>query len=308
MKSQWSYAWRKLLSCWSVVVVLVGMSAPLAAQSGTPQPAPPPLTLSGPKNPPPPAPAAERLSEKLALKAPEEDITSLSLSAGGVLSAGNTNAYQALVGGDFKLVRRPSALSAAAAFAYGRAGVRDQENIERMVETVENLNARAKYEVFLSTRNALFVATGFRWDPFAGIARRNSGQIGYGRYFIAEAKHRFWAEVGYDLTGSRYRVTPTDPDMPPPKRSEVVHSGRLFVGYENQLNEAVTYIGGVEGLLNVERPRASRINWDNALRSTLSAQFKLELKFRLMYEAERAGENVKDLDTATTVSLLYSLI
>lgn len=246
------------------------------------------------------------MSEKLTYAAPKEDVTSLNTSAGGGLNTGNTKSYQLQVGGDFRLVRRPHAISANAAFAYGGADLPSDN--AGMVTTVQNLNARAKYELFLSDMDALFLATGFRWDPFAGISRRNNGQIGYGRYFISEAKHRFWGEIGYDLTGTKYRSIKGKPDSVPEKSSEIVHSARIFLGYENQLNDFVSYLGGIEGLVNLEHPKASRLNWENALRSTLNGSFKLELKFKLAYEAQPVVTGAKKVDTATVVSLLYSLL
>jgi putative salt-induced outer membrane protein YdiY len=291
------------------LLLAIQPSARVAAQSGSDAApaaaAPAPLTLSAPDVAPPPA-AAESMSEKLSAPgAAPQDITSLNLSAGGAMATGNTGSYLILAGGDFRLVRQPHALTINAAFAYGEARTVPNDNESPLEPTVRNINAKAKYDLFLDQMDALFIATGFRWDPFAGLAHRNSGQIGYGRYFIAEAKHRFWVEVGYDLTGTKYMQVPNKPA--PDKSSDIVHSARAFLGYENQLNEAVTYLGGIEGLIDVEKPGASRLNWDNALRSTLSNAFKLELRFRLAYDAQPVS-NAKKLDTATAISLLYSLI
>jgi putative salt-induced outer membrane protein YdiY len=278
-------------------------SARVAAQSGGDAA---PLTLSAPDMSAPP-PAADSMSEKLTAPGsePSNDVTSLNLSAGGAMATGNTGSYLILAGGDFRLVREPHSLTMNAAFAYGEARADPKNENSPLEATVRNVNAKAKYDLFLDQMDALFIATGFRWDPFAGLAHRNNGQIGYGRYFIAEAKHRFWVEVGYDITGTKYMQVPNKPA--PDKSSDIVHSARAFLGYENQLNEAVTYLGGIEGLIDVEKPGASKLNFDNALRSSLSNAFKLELRFRLAYDALPVS-NAKKLDTATAISLLYSLI
>ncbi|MET0391013.1 MAG: DUF481 domain-containing protein, partial [Polyangiales bacterium] len=277
--------------------------APEPAPPPPPPPAPPPLTFGAPTLAAPP-PAGERLSEKLST-APASDVTSLNLSAGGSVSSGNTRAFTLLAGGDFRLVRMPHSLSANAAFAYGEAA--DPADTESdQVMTVRNLNARAKYDFFLSLYDTLFLATGFRWDTFAGINRRNNIQAGYGRYFVSEPKHRFWAELGYDFTFSGYTALPDGSQ--PTEPTDRVHFGRLFLGYENQLNEFVSALGGVEGLLNFEHPGASRLNLDVALRSTLASSFKLEVKFRMAYDADPVVAGAKKTDTATVVSILYTLI
>jgi hypothetical protein len=118
------------------------------------------------------------------------------------MATGNTGSYLIVAGGDFRLVRQPHALTINAAFAYGKARSVPNDSDSPLEPTVRNINAKAKYDLFLDSMDALFAATGFRWDPFAGLAHRNNGQIGYGRYFIAAAKHPLWVVVGYDLTGT----------------------------------------------------------------------------------------------------------
>jgi putative salt-induced outer membrane protein YdiY len=269
-------------------------AAPVAA----PAPAPAP--------PPPPPPPVTQFAEKAAIERPKNDGTSLNASAGGSANSGNTRAYLLNAGLDFRWVRNPHGLGANVAFAYGRAKPPDAED-DDMLETVKNLNARARYDFFLTQTDGLFAQTAFRWDPFAGIERRNQFQLGYLRYFVVEEKHRLWGELGYDLTIDS--LTGVNDAPPPAEPNPVLHSARVFAGYENQLNEAVTFVGGVEFLLNVERPGKPRLNLDAALRSALAGNLKIELKFRLAYDAaayaDRGAENV---DTITLVSLLYTLI
>ena len=171
---------------------------------------------------------------------------------------------------------------------------------------MKNLNAKARYDFFFTPTDGAFLATAFRWDPFAGIKRRNQFQIGYLRYFFVEEKHRFWGEIGYDLTIDYLGALPMM--EPPEDPHQTLHSARLFIGYENQLNEAVTYLGGVEGLLNVEDPKYVRVNWDNALRSSIAGALKVELKFRLAWDRKAKERGAEQVDTATIVSLLYTLI
>jgi hypothetical protein len=276
-------------------------SAP--AVDSAPVPAPPP---AAPAPAPMSLPPVTPLAEKPLYERPKNDITSLNASAGASFNTGSTRAYQLTAGGDFRLVRNPHGVGASVAFAYGRADVA-QDTSDRMLETIKNLNAKARYDFFLTLYDAVFLATGFRWDPFAGIDRRNQGLLGYLRYFVVEKKQRFWGELGYDLTSDRYRQLPMQ--EPPNPRSTLFHSARLFVGYDNQLNEAVTYLGGVELLVDVEKPKHVRVNFDNALRSALNGDFKLELKFRLAADGTaRRDRRAPPIDTATLISLLYTLI
>lgn len=273
-----------------------------APAPAAPPPAPTPIP---PAAPAPPAPATP-MAEKPLYEQPKNDATSLNASAGASINTGNTRAYQLTAGGDFRFVRNPHGVGASVAFAYGRADVAGDDTT-RMLETIKNLNAKARYDFFITQTDAVFLATGFRWDPFAGIARRNQGLLGYLRYFVVEEKQRFWAEVGYDLTSDRYRQLPMQD--PPDPLSKIYHSARVFVGYENQLNEAVSYLGGLEALLDVERPKHLRVNFDNALRSSLNNSFKLELKFRLAADGTaRSDRGAAPIDTATLISLLYTLI
>lgn len=251
-------------------------------------------------------PPVTPLGEKPLYERPKNDTTSLNASAGGSFNTGNTRSYQITAGGEFRLVRNPHGVGASVAFAYGRADA-PADTSDRMLETIKNLNAKARYDFFLTQNDALFLATGFRWDPFAGIKRRNQGLLGYLRYFVVEEKQRFWGELGYDLTSDSYQQLPMQD--PPDPRNKIFHSARAFLGYDNQLNEAVTYLGGLEVLLDVETPKHVRLNFDNALRSALGGAFKLELKFRLAADSTaRSDRGAAPIDTATLISLLYTLI
>jgi len=245
--------------------------------------------------------------------APDADVLSLNLSAGGSAIGGNTTSYGLQVGGDFKFVNKPHMLTANAFYTYGHARVLipADENVPgsvdtyHFVDTAKNIVSRIKYDYFLSTYNSLFAAVGFRWDPFAGIERRNDFQVGYSRYFLTDPKHLLWSELGYSVVDTIYQ--PIDGNLPS-QHSEVAHFARLFVGYENKLNDAVTFTGGAEGLLNLTRPEGSRLMLDAALRSALSSAFKVELKGRVLVDFQPIVEGAKRYDHLITASLLYTVI
>lgn len=244
---------------------------------------------------------AKQYAEKPA-EAPNQDVTTLAASLGGSANTGNTKAWQVVAGSNFLLVRNPHALSAAADFAYGQANLRTDTDPD-FVDTVKNLRAKLRYDFFMTDHDAVFAATAFRWDKFAGIDARVQGQVGYLRYFFREKTQRFWGELGYDITYDNY--SPLPPDNV--DGSEVVHSARLFAGYDNHVSESVTYLGGLEALTNVESPKDTRINFDNALRSAIAGKLQLEVKFSLQFDNVPVPGATK-LDTQTILSLIYNLI
>jgi putative salt-induced outer membrane protein YdiY len=252
--------------------------------------------------------AAIQHAEEVKVDVFQEDVTTLTANLGAAFNTGNTEAWQLNTGSDFALVRGRHGLGVSMAFAYGRANVKDDAT-DSLVDTVRNLKTRARYDFFLTPMDALFLAGVYRWDTFAGLDTRASGQVGYMRNFFKQEKHRFWGELGYDLTYDDY-----DPDplidmgtMAVLPGDDVVHSGRLFLGYDNQINEAVMFLTGIEGLLNVEDTDDCRIAWDSALRSAIGSGFQVELKFSLGMDTQPVPGTEK-VDTTTLVTLLYTLL
>ena len=249
---------------------------------------------------------------------PTEDETSLAMSVGGSLNTGNTKAWQVNAGSDFRVVRGPSALTAGAKFAYGQANLPDDGN-DDFEDTLKNLNARLRYDYFLTDYDALFAASAFRWDQFAGLDARLQGQVGYLRVLYKAPNHRFWGELGYDITYDNFDPDPLpNPDFDDAmtaggsnpeflEGTQVVHSARVFLGYDNKVNETLTYLGGLEALINVEDPKDTRVNFDNALRSSIGGKLQLEVSFSLMFDNVPVPGATK-LDTATVASLIYTLL
>lgn len=235
---------------------------------------------------------------------PEADETMLNLSAGGTMSTGNTRSWQINTGGDFRLVRGVHAVSAMYNFIYGRADLPD-DNVDRYQATARNFNGRLRYDHYLTPMDALFVAVVYRWDTFAGLDTRVQTQAGYMRNFILEEAMRVWGELGYDVTYDNY----TDEvlrNVPTAYEEEVVHSARGFVGYDNHIHETLTFITGLEALVNVQLPKDTRINWDSALRSKLNGYLQVEMKFSLKYDHVPVP-GTKNLDTLTQLNLIGTL-
>lgn len=251
--------------------------------------------------------AVDQHAESATTEAPSDDETSLNIAAGGTLSTGNTRSWQVNAGGDMRIVRDVHAVGAMVNFIYGRTDLPD-DGVRVFEDTVRNLNAKLRYDYFLSDMDALFLAAGFRWDTFAGLDARIQGQAGYLRNFVLEENSRFWGEIGYDITYDNYTddVLRNNP-VQGVDEVDVVHSARGFLGYDNHVTETLTWLTGLEALVNVETPRDFRVNWDNALRSKIGGNFQLEVKFSLKYDnVPVPGTN--ELDTLTQLNLIYNLI
>ena len=239
----------------------------------------------------------------------QKDVTNLNTSLGGSLNTGNTEALLLNVGTTFAMVRGHHGLGLSMDFAYGRANL-PTDDVNGPVDTARNLRSRGRYDLFLSPMDALFLAGVYRWDTFAGLDARLSGQVGYLRNLFKEDSHRLWGELGYDLTYDNFDPDPLrDPANPSVrlKGHAYTHSARLFLGYDNQLNSAVTFLMGAEGLLNVERPKDVRFNLDVALRSAIVGRLQLEIKFSMQLDTEPVPLKGK-LDAQTKANLIYTLI
>jgi putative salt-induced outer membrane protein YdiY len=234
---------------------------------------------------------------------PEEDETVWTVNAGGVLNTGNTQSWMLTAGSRLRLVRGQHALSSEVLFNYGQANLPDEPGGYQ--DTARNLNARSRYDYFLTERNALFVANVLRWDTFAGLNPRVQGQAGYLRTLFKDDSHRFWGEVGYDYTYDNFYLEDVvDPDV---EGSRMIHSARLFLGYEARFNEMVGFLTGAELLMSVTNPEVTRFNWESTLTSKLFERLAAELKFMLRYDNVPAPERQR-LDTLTQISLVATLM
>jgi putative salt-induced outer membrane protein YdiY len=142
-----------------------------------------------------------------------------------------------------------------------------------------------------------------RWDTFAGLNPRIQAQAGYLRTFVKEEGHRFWGEFGYDYTFDNFYLEDVeDEDVDP---SRMIHSARVFLGYEARVNEMVGFLTGLELLVSVTDPEITRLNWETSLSTKLVENLSTELRFMLRYDNVPAPEREK-LDTLTQLTLAYS--
>ena len=142
-------------------------------------------------------------------------------------------------------------------------------------------------------------------DVGADLARIQN-QIGYLRNFVRNEKHRFWLEVGYDLTwDSFFVIDPTT--MVRTDDTAIVHAARGFLGWESTFNEHVKAKAGAETLFNVQDGQDVRLNAYAGVTTSFTDKFKLELLFTVLYDHQPVPGNERT-DTTTLVSLIYDII
>jgi putative salt-induced outer membrane protein YdiY len=245
---------------------------------------------------------------------PEEspDTTTLTISAGGLLASGNSRAISATTAGNFKFRRQIHQLTAAVATNFGRsAASRDAE----METTVENYQGRVRYDLFFTKRLAGFFQTSLRRDRFQGLDLRLNIDPGLAYYFVDQKQRQFWAELGYDLQHDiRREEARVNADTGAiADKTATRHNARAFVGFDHQMNKAVTFATGLEylqGLSPYEDDDTHRVNWrlnwDAGLTSKVGDGFSVATTVTVKYDNNPLPGLAKT-DTITAVNLVYSL-
>lgn len=238
----------------------------------------------------------------------DKDGTTFKVGAGGLLSQGNARTLAATVAGDYFMRRGSNQFSALAAVNYGRAAADADSDME---VNVENYQARVRYDRFVSGQLAAFLSTSARRDRFQGLNLRLNIDPGFAYYFVDEKSHRLWAELGYDFQLDLRRqevidAAAADPDAPEVGESEVRHNTRVFVGYDNQLTDAVKVNLGLEYLQNLGASKNARINADAGLTSQLSETFSTSVTVSMRFD-NNPLPGVEKTDVLSALNLVYSL-
>jgi putative salt-induced outer membrane protein len=238
-----------------------------------------------------------------------KDATELSLSGGGLSSSGNSRLVATTANGQTRIRREDNQFSAIVAANYTRTALPGTD----LQTTVENYQGKARYDRFFLDNWTAFLGVQGRRDRFQGLALRMQVDPGVGYYFINEAAHLLWVEVGYDLLYDIRRDDSLDvfddkglliEHLP---KTKTVHSGRLFLGYTNKLNDAVTFQGGVEFLQALTDSHIRRVNGDMSLSSKLAGKFSAATSFQIRYDNDPLPGKEK-VDTATSLNLVYTVL
>ncbi|MEZ4448462.1 MAG: DUF481 domain-containing protein [Nannocystaceae bacterium] len=245
-----------------------------------------------------------------------KDVTELNLSAGGMLSTGNSRTAAGTLSTNFRLRRKVHQFTAIVLGNYGAAA--PSPAADKFETTVANIQGRTRYDAFLSERWSAFAMLTARHDRFQGLDFRLNVDPGIAYYIIPKKNHRLWLEIGYDYQFDLRRddaIIEKD-DMGNPvldadgntiqiaDKTFQNHAVRLFAGYSNHLSEKVTFDTGVEYMQSVVYGDVFRINWDNALTTQLANRFSLSATFTLRYENHPLPD-VRKLDTITAMNVVY---
>jgi putative salt-induced outer membrane protein len=130
---------------------------------------------------------------------------------------------------------------------------------------------------------------------------------GVAYYVIDVEKHRLWGELGYDLQYDIRDEEVIEAATEPLDKTQARHSARAFVGYQNDLNEAVRFNTGVEYIQAIVDTENWRLNWQAGLTSSISTNFSLATTFSLAYD-NNPLPGVENTDTTTALSLVYTLL
>lgn len=239
------------------------------------------------------------------------DGTTASLSAGGMQTTGNSRQLAATANGTVDTRFGANGVGFKILGNYARGAAED----EPVEVTAENVQGRLRYDRYLVDRLSLFLINTGRHDRFQGLDFRYNLDPGVKYIFAQAPESAAWVELGYDYQfdvrrkEARVQVDAAGeplPGAPLLDKTETDHSARGFLGVNHAFNDSVTFAAGVEYLQSFVDTKRSRVNFDALFASQIAGGFALGVGFTARYDNAPLPTKEK-LDTATTLSLIYSL-
>lgn len=234
------------------------------------------------------------------------DANHLRLSAGGLLTTGNSRTLALTAAVDHVLRRGPHQLRAAGAVNFGMSA-HDASGPYRT--SVENAQARVRFDRFLSDRFTTFLALTARRDRFQGLALRLNLDPGLAHYFVAQKTDRLWVELSYDLQHDIRHGSALDAGEEQAldiDEHETRHGARAFVGYDHHPSELLSFSAGLELIQSVEEMRHFRGAADAVV--SFHAGAALSFAFALSFKHENAPlPGVRPTDSMSSFSVVYSM-
>jgi hypothetical protein len=275
--------------------------------------------------------AAAQFTEATAARPTSTDDTQWTVGLNGQFNYGNARSLALGATTHFLVRRDVHQFTLDLTFQYGMASLRDAttQQFGAWNANAQNLNGRIRYDVWLDADDSLFATVVGRNDPFAGLAFRFQGQLGWARNLFTEAEghHRGWFELGGDFTyDQRFpspfcgpapggvtldRATCTGSDGMSYRLSqdEIQPSARAFLGYDNHMNADWNFLTGVEVLVDLRGDphwRNVRINWRSTLGVTLAQDLSATVNFNVLYDGEPVP-GFQEVDTQTLLGVNYTL-
>jgi putative salt-induced outer membrane protein len=291
----------------AVGLASAGLATSMVALAQTAPTPPPPPTGA-----PPPDATALVAAPKDPLTVPDVkkplDGTSLSLSAGGQYATGNTRLLAATVNGQYESRWGNNGIGASILGNYGQGAPPGAE----IVETAENAQGRFRYDRYVLDQASVFLINTVRHDRLQGLEVRYNLDPGFKYLFLTAATNLLWVEAGYDFQydvredAARVQFDANGAPLPGllPK-TQVDHAIRLYAGFKHDFNDEVTLSTGLEYIQSVSDGTHHWINYDALFAAKVGGGLAVGLGFSARYDSDPLPEK-KNLDTASTVSLIYS--
>ncbi|MDP9152047.1 MAG: DUF481 domain-containing protein [Myxococcota bacterium] len=267
-----------------------------------------------PRGAPPPDPTILVVVPKFAEDAPKVERpmegTAGSLASGGQLATGNSRLLALTANGSMDARFGRNGLGLSFVGNYGESAAPGSA----LVVTAENAQARARYDRFVIEEAGFFVVSTLRHDRFQGLDLRYNFDPGFKYLLSKSSRSSLWFEAGYDFQGDIRRDDARVvrdaggkpvPGTPPLKKTVADHSTRAFVGAKHAFNKEVSLSTGIEYLQSFVDSRRYRVNYDLLFSANVSKRLAVGVGFSARYDHVPLP-NKQDLDTATTVSLIYS--
>lgn len=239
------------------------------------------------------------------------------LSFGALLSTGNARSTAVTGGTNFRIRRGRHQFFATFLGNYGRAAADINSD---PVDTVGNLQGRARYDLFLTNRWSLFGMLTARHDPFQRLDLRMNVDPGVALYALNKKKEQLRFEAGYDfqldvrdpdsaveLTADGTPVYDTQGNFIPLDRTRITHAARLAAAYNNTINDSVSFNTELEYLQSLLDAQRWRLNWVSGFSTVLVKKLSLSATFALRMDNDPLP-GVKNVDTITSINLVYRFL
>jgi putative salt-induced outer membrane protein len=180
-----------------------------------------------------------------------------------------------------------------------------------METTTENLQGRLRYDRYVLDDASVFMLVTGRHDRFQGLAFRLNLDPGFKYLFVNRPKTALWGELGYDFQydvrtdeGREVR-NDTGVLVETLEKTQTDHSVRTYLGLRHAFSKEVIFSNGLEYLQSFIDAKRYRFNYDVLLAANIWGGLAFGAGFTARFDNQPLPE-VKKLDTATTLSLIYS--